>query len=197
LKNKNIFGFVDVKLSVSNVYPLFNILLSLLATCKLATAQSIQTDGTTPTQPESCSGDCIIEGGLQRGNKLFHSFERFKVDSGAKVLFQDSGAVNILTRVTSNQPSEILGTLGVQNGNANLFLINPNGIIFGANSSLDLNGSFIATTANAIRFGEQGFLNTVPDNIPLLTINPSALFFAQGNRGVITNESTTKVGEYV
>jgi filamentous hemagglutinin family protein len=160
----------------------------------LATAQSIQTDGTTSTQPTSCSGDCLIEGGLQQGDNLFHSFKEFNVDGNATVLFQDPGVVNILSRVTGNQLSEILGTLGVSGGDANLFLLNPNGIIFGQNSSLDLNGSFLATTANAIRFGEQGLLAATSNAIPLLTINPSALVFAPGNQGTITNESSPPAG---
>ena len=184
-----------MKFSISNFCILVNIVVSFFATSEFTKAQSIRTDGSTPTQPVSCSGSCIIKGGLQQGNNLFHSFERFNVDLGATVLFQDSGVANIFSRVTGNELSKILGTLGVQGGNANLFLLNPNGIIFGPNSSLDVNGSFLATTADAIRFGEQGFLDTVPNDILLLTINPSALFFADGNNGVITNESIAPAGE--
>lgn len=166
-----------------------------LANIDFATAQSIQTDGTTPTQPTSCSGECLIEGGLQQGNNLFHSFKEFNVDGGATVLFQDPGVTNILGRVTGNQLTEILGTLGVSGGDANLYLLNPNGIIFGQNSSLDLNGSFLASTANAIRFGEQGLLDAIPNQIPILTINPSALVFAPGNQGTIINESNPPAGD--
>lgn len=170
------------------------IILSIFDSNQLTIAQSVQTDRTTPTQPESCLNDCMIGGGLQQGENLFHSFERFNVEAGATVLFQDPGVSNILGRVTGNQASEILGTLGVSGGDANLFLINPNGIIFGENSSLDLNGSFLATTADAIRFGEQGLLDTTPNEIPLLTINPSALSFTDGNQGVIRNESVAPAG---
>ncbi|MGL5833993.1 MAG: filamentous hemagglutinin N-terminal domain-containing protein [Waterburya sp.] len=184
-----------MKFCFYNLGILINVLISLFTNTKLATAQSIQTDGTTPTLPASCSGDCLIEGGLQQGNNLFHSFESFNVDDGATVLFQDPGVVNILSRVTGNELSEIFGTLGVSGGDANLFLINPNGIIFGQNSSLDVNGSFIATTADGIRFGEQGLLDTTANQIPLLTINPSALFFADQNQGVIRNESTAPAGK--
>ena len=179
-----------MKFSPVGFYIFINILISLFGSKNQAIAQSIQTDGTTPTQPVSCSGDCVIEGGLQQGNNLFHSFERFNVDAEATVLFQDPGVANILSRVTGNEISEIFGTLGVSNGDANLFLINPNGIIFGQDSSLDLNGSFLATTADAIRFGEQGLLNTAPNEIPLLTIDPSALSFAAGNSGTVMNRSS-------
>jgi filamentous hemagglutinin family protein len=183
-----------VKIPVNSLYLLLSIVFGLLVNTKLTAAQSIQTDGTTPTKAASCSDNCTIEGGLRQGNNLFHSFERFNVDAGTTVLFQDPGVINILSRVTGNDLSEILGTLGVSGGDANLFLMNPNGIIFGHDASLDLNGSFLATTADGIRFGEQGLLNTTANQIPLLTINPSALSFADKNQGVIRNESTAPTG---
>ncbi|WP_367120473.1 filamentous hemagglutinin N-terminal domain-containing protein [Microcoleus sp. PH2017_30_WIL_O_A] len=80
-----------------------------------------------------------ISGGATRGSNLFHSFRSF------------NGIANIFTRVTGGQPSNILGTLGVL-GNANLFLINPKGIVFGPNARLDLRGSFVASTADSIVF---------------------------------------------
>ena len=169
--------------------------ICFFATNGLASAQSIRIDGTTPTQLTNCSGDCLIGGGLQQGDNLFHSFERLNVDSRATVLFQDPGVSNILSRVTGNGLSEILGTLGVSGGDANLFLINPNGIIFGSDSSLDLNGSFLATTADAIRFSEQGLLDAASGEIPLLTINPSALSFRVKNPGAIVNRSNPPAGE--
>lgn len=59
-----------------------------------------------------------------------------------------NGIQNIVSRVTGKEASNILGTLAVE-GNANLFLLNPNGILFGKNAQLDVRGSFIGTTANA------------------------------------------------
>ncbi|MEH2159872.1 MAG: filamentous hemagglutinin N-terminal domain-containing protein [Nostoc sp.] len=157
-------------------------------------AQSIQIDGTTPTTPDTCTGTCNIGGGLQRGSNLFHSFSQFNVDAGATVLFVDPGVKNILTRVTGNQPSNILGTLGVSGGKANLFLINPNGIIFGENAKLQVGGSFVGTTANAIQFGNQGFFRASASEVPLLTVNPSALFYQSAN-GSIENRSNVLVGQ--
>jgi filamentous hemagglutinin family protein len=167
-----------------------------LAMASLASAQSIQIDGTTPTTPGSCTGSCTIEGGLQRGSNLFHSFSRFNIDEGATVLFRDPGVTNILSRVTLRDPdntSKILGTLGVLGGSANLFLVNPNGIIFGPNASLDVSGSFVATTANAIQFGDQGSFEASTSEIPLLTVNPSALWFTQNANGSIVNRSRVPV----
>ncbi|MBF2013893.1 MAG: filamentous hemagglutinin N-terminal domain-containing protein [Rivularia sp. T60_A2020_040] len=130
----------------------------------------------------------LIEGGAERGQNLFHSLQEFNVGEGRGAYFvvPNDNIQNVLTRVTGNNPSEILGILGTISNrnfdpsNANLFLINPNGIVFGENASLDINGSFVGTTANGIEFGEQGFFSaTNPETTPLLTVNPSAFLFSQ------------------
>ncbi|BAZ18422.1 filamentous hemagglutinin outer membrane protein (plasmid) [Calothrix sp. NIES-4071] len=138
----------------------------------------------------------LINGGAQRGNNLFHSFSEFNIKDGQGVYFANPvGVVNILTRVTGNNASNILGTLGVDGG-ANLFLINPNGILFGQNARLDIGGSFVGTTANGVQFGNQGnFSATNPEAPGLLTINPSALFFNQINpNAAIVNNSVAPAG---
>ncbi|MBD2774263.1 beta strand repeat-containing protein [Iningainema tapete] len=135
-----------------------------------------------------------IDGGARRGVNLFHSFEQFNIDVGKQVLFRNpSGIKNIISRVTGGSRSEILGTLGVTGG-ANLFLINPNGIIFGKDAKLALGGSFVGTTANTIRFGDQGFFSaSAPDSPPLLVVNPSALLFNQIANQPITYQSTVGI----
>jgi len=140
-----------------------------------------------------------ISGGARRGQNLFHSFERFDIGEGLGAYFDNPEAIrNIFSRVTGSDPSDILGRLGVIQagssdvlGNANLFFINPNGILFGPNASLDLGGSFAATTANGMQFGEQGFFSATSPEAPsqLLTIDPSAFFFNQVS-GSIENQST-------
>jgi filamentous hemagglutinin family protein len=122
----------------------------------------------------------VIDGGARRGANLFHSFQEFNVGNARSVYFTNpAGVENILGRVTGANPSEILGRLGVL-GNANLFLMNPNGIIFGPLSSLDVNGSFLATTANAIQLGGRGlFSASNPNESQLLSVNPSAFLFNQ------------------
>ncbi|AFZ04284.1 filamentous hemagglutinin N-terminal domain-containing protein [Calothrix sp. PCC 6303] len=138
-----------------------------------------------------------ISGGATRESNLFHSFSQFNINDGQRVYFTNpSGVINILTRVTGKDPSNIFGTLGVD-GAANLFLINPNGILFGKNASLDIQGSFVGTTANGLKFGNQGVFNaTNPEAPPLLTINPSVLWFNQLNQSAaIQNNSTASSGK--
>ncbi|WAN69785.1 S-layer family protein [Moorena producens JHB] len=133
----------------------------------------------------------LIEGGAIRESNLFHSFQDFNVAEFGRVYFANpAGIENILSRVTGGNVSNILGTLGVL-GNANLFLINPNGIVFGPNSILDIGGSFFGSTADSVLF-EDGtvFSAKNPNGKPLLTINiPSGLQYGS-NPGSITNQSS-------
>jgi filamentous hemagglutinin family protein len=135
-----------------------------------------------------------IDGGATRGANLFHSFQQFNVREGQRVYFANpTGIDNIFSRVTGTNRSNILGTLGV-NGAANLFVLNPNGIIFGKNARLDVRGSFAASTASAIQFGDRGFFSAInPTSPPLLTVNPSAFLFNQQTTGRIENRSTAEI----
>lgn len=152
-------------------------------------------DGTLGSQSSTIrvnGSTSIVEGGIRIGGNLFHSFQELNVGSGRSLYFTDPGVTNILTRVTGSNPSNINGKLGV-NGNANLFLINPNGILFGAGASLDIRGSFVATTSSAIKFSDGGEFSAINPTKPnLLTIavpiglqrgvnQPSATIINQGN----------------
>ncbi|WP_413160763.1 filamentous hemagglutinin N-terminal domain-containing protein [Capilliphycus salinus ALCB114379] len=131
-----------------------------------------------------------IDGGAIRGNNLFHSFQEFNIREGRGAYFSNpDNIVNILTRVTGNNISQILGTLGVL-GDANLFLINPNGIFFGPNARLDVGGSFFASTADGILF-ENGFefAASNPQAPPLLTINMPIGLNLRENPGTLINQS--------
>ncbi|MFB2924046.1 filamentous hemagglutinin N-terminal domain-containing protein [Aerosakkonema funiforme] len=128
-----------------------------------------------------------IDGGAIRGSNLFHSLQEFNIPEGRGAYFSNpDGIINILTRVTGGNPANIFGTLGVL-GNANLFLINPRGIVFGPNARLDLRGSFLASTADSIIFENSfEFSASNPSAPPLLTINiPNGLRF-RDNPGSIT-----------
>ncbi|MBW4599075.1 MAG: filamentous hemagglutinin N-terminal domain-containing protein [Calothrix sp. FI2-JRJ7] len=155
-------------------------------------------DATLPTQSTVQLQDNtqLIEGGTRAGNNLFHSFSEFSVPNNSTAFFNNPADVqNILTRVTGSARSDINGIIKA-NDSANLFLINPNGIIFGLNARLDIGGSFIGSTANAIGFGRSGnFSATNPEApSPLLTINPSALLFSQIQRSSIETSSVASDG---
>jgi filamentous hemagglutinin family protein len=135
-----------------------------------------------------------INGGAIRGSNLFHSFQEFNVEAGRGAYFFNSAGIdNIFSRVTGENPSNILGVLGTLGaGKADLFFINPNGVLFGPNSFLDVDGSLVVTTSDDIAFGETGVFGTTNPEIPaqILTVNPSAfLFTAIAPNTGITNQS--------
>jgi filamentous hemagglutinin family protein len=181
----------------SRLWVASSIALCCLATSSPATAQIVP-DNTLPVNSTVTPGCtvCTIDGGTVRGANLFHSFREFGVPTGGEAYFNNGLQIqNILTRVTGNSISNIDGVLRA-NGGANLFLLNPNGIIFGRNASLNVGGSFLATTANAIGFGNLGFFSAEAPNTPtpLLTVNPSALLFNQLTPAAITSQSIAPAG---
>jgi filamentous hemagglutinin family protein len=138
-----------------------------------------------------------IEGGATRGSSLFHSFGEFNIGEGRGAYFENpSGITNIFTRVTGGNKSNILGTLGVL-GNANLFLINQKGIVFGPHARLDVRGSFLSSTADSIVFNNGvEFSSANPQAVPLLTVNiPVGLRFRENPGAIINASSVTQVIE--
>lgn len=122
----------------------------------------------------------LIQGGAVRNAAtVFHSFEKFSISENQSIYFDNPSTIKtIVSRVTGNSPSDINGTLGLWNsiartlGNADLFFINSRGISFGPKAAIDLNGSFLASTATSINFGDDYQFSTVnPTAPPLLTIN--------------------------
>jgi filamentous hemagglutinin family protein len=123
--------------------------------------------GTTVSLPiaEQVPGSQVdINGGQSIQGNLFHSFQQFSTQGGQTTNFlTNPGVQNVLVRVGNPNPSPSIlnGLIQVTGSNANLFLMNPAGILFGPNASLNLPGSFLATTANGIRFGDNGWFNAV------------------------------------
>jgi len=115
---------------------------------------------------------------------LFHSFSEFNVNTDQTVNFNaPTSAVhiaNILARVTGMSRSTIDGLIStMEMPNANFFLINPNGVMFGPNAQLDVGGSFVVTTANEVYLADGGKfeVSTNPDDTLLSSAAPSAFGF--------------------
>jgi filamentous hemagglutinin family protein len=169
-------------------------LLSIVAITSIAPFASAQTyeptnriplaDNSLGTQVSRTNDNFTITGGLDRGQNLFHSFTDFSVPTGGAATFDNSlGKQSIITRVTGGNFSDINGLVNTQG--ANLFLINPNGIVFGTNAQLNVGQTFVGSTAKGIDLVDGGG-NSVNFGIDrsgdakLLTINPNALFNVSG-----------------
>ncbi|MEB3277540.1 MAG: CHAT domain-containing protein [Lyngbya sp.] len=165
-------------------------------------------DGTgtrvTPAQPgQNTQTRFDIQGGSrsQDGANLFHSFEQFNLDAGQTANFIATPEIrNILTRIVGGDVSNIDGIIQVTGSNANLFLMNPSGIVFGANASLNVPASFFATTSTAIGLGE--FSNGISqtwfeafqaNNYSQLNGSPNAFVLSNNPSGVIINNGNLTV----
>ncbi|MGF1541967.1 MAG: filamentous hemagglutinin N-terminal domain-containing protein, partial [Pleurocapsa sp.] len=132
----------------------------------------ITSDRTLETVTNTVDNVTEITGGTKAESNLFHSFRDFSFDSDQTAVFNNSLAINnIIGRVTGGNISNIDGLIKA-NGNANLILINPSGINFGANARLDIGGSFLGTTAENLIFADGTiFSATDTQNSPLLTVS--------------------------
>ncbi|HEY9859974.1 MAG TPA: CHAT domain-containing protein, partial [Candidatus Obscuribacterales bacterium] len=138
-----------------------------------------------------------ITGGQRSGDgsNLFHSFSQFGLNQGQIANFLSTPDIqNILARVVGGEASWIQGLIQVSGSNANLYLLNPAGIIFGSNASLNLPAAFTATTANAVGFGDQWFNAAGSNNYAALGGNPTQLAFTMPQPGAIANSGNLVVG---
>ena len=131
------------------------------------------------------------------GANLFHSFQQFGLNSGEIANFMSNPQIqNILGRVVGGNPSVINGLIQVTGGgNANLFLMNPAGIIFGQNASLNVPASFTATTANGIGFAGGWFKAVGTNDYQNLVSHPNRFAFTMSQPGSIVNTGNLAVGE--
>ena len=147
----------------------------------------ISSDGTLSTTVSTDDAvNFLIEGGERSLDNLFHSFSEFSIPNLGEAYFNNATDItNIFSRVTGGNISEIQGLIRA-NGTANLFLINPAGIVFGENASLDVGGSFFATTAESVVFGDGIEFSAVePQEAPLLTVNITPGLQMGANPGTI------------
>ncbi len=146
----------------------------------------VTSDNTNNTTVNQSNNNFNIINGIEKGNNLFHSFKEFSIPTGGSAVFDNStSVVNIINRVTGGNISNIDGLIKA-NGNANLFLINPAGIVFGENASLKIGGSFLGSTAESVLFADGFEFSAVnPQSTALLKVTvPLGLQMGQ-NSGVI------------
>ena len=173
---------------------LFCFIFCALFPFSAAKAQVIKDNSLSTEVETENNSDFTVNAGEQRGDNLFHSFAEFSIPTNGSVSFNNGLTIqNIISRVTGSSISNIDGLIQA-NGTANLFLINPNGIIFGENARLNIGGSFVGTTADSLVFEDGAeFSTNLNDSEPLLTVNvPLGLQFGS-NPGEIVNKANFSV----
>ncbi|MEE3715755.1 CHAT domain-containing protein [Tumidithrix elongata RA019] len=194
---------------MKNRYCLLLSAIAFLSATYSAQAQ-IAPDGTTATQ---VNGNAIAPTGLGtvNGGNLYHSFNEFNVPQSGVIFNTGNSSVkgaevqNIINRVTGGNPSAVLGTIESRQAfpNANLYLVNPNGIVFGQNARLDIGGSFHATTGTGLGFDNGQNFSVDKNSLVFPSGDPKSIRFAisqpagiinQGNLSVDTGKSITLTG---
>lgn len=165
--------------------------LLICSSISIPVRAQVTIDGTTNTTLTPSDNGVRIDGGDRAGNNLFHSFSEFSIPDGGSAAFNNAVEIeNIFSRVTGGNISEINGLISA-NGSANLMLINPAGIVFGENASLNIGGSFMATTADSLLFESGEFSAVNPQATPVLTINrPIGLNFGDNPENIINRANS-------
>ncbi|HEV7404139.1 MAG TPA: filamentous hemagglutinin N-terminal domain-containing protein [Chthoniobacteraceae bacterium] len=158
--------------------------LALIALLLAAAAArgAVATDGSLPGTaartlsgpayviPQQLGGDRL---GVKVGGNLFHSFRTLDLAEGESATFTElSGVQNVIARITGGK-STINGRLSAD---ANLYLVNPQGFLFSEKATLDVTGSFTATTANSLKLGTDGRFATALGEQSVLTSSPVSAY---------------------
>ena len=150
----------------------------------------------TGTQVTPNGTDHSITGGTTSADNqnLFHRFTEFNLLTGESATFiTDPAILNVLSGVTGSNPSIINGLLQVSGSSANLFLINPNGILFGPDAALNLQGSFTAATADQVNFATGAFGSVGSSDYAALVGDPQSFSFSLDNPGSVVNLGSLNV----
>ncbi|MEE9534558.1 MAG: filamentous hemagglutinin N-terminal domain-containing protein [Acidimicrobiia bacterium] len=180
------------------------LLTAVQAVSQAQVTTAITSDGTLGTTVNQVGTDFNIEGGNRPANgpNLFHSFGLFSVGAGDVANFNNETSMattNILSRVTGGNPSNIFGTIQTTGfPGANLFLLNPAGVLFGPEASLNVSGSFHVSTAEYLRLTDDVRFNAIPGpQDSMLTVAPPAAFgfLSQNPARIAIQESVLEVLE--
>jgi filamentous hemagglutinin family protein len=170
-------------------------LLSFALTASISASQ-VTPDGTANTTVTTTGLNTTITNGTAAGSNLFHSFQQFSIPTGGAATFNlvnTPAITTIFSRITGGSASNIDGAIRTFNSSnpVSLFLINPAGILFGPNASLNIGGSFVGTTASNIKFADgTEFSATNPSTTPLLTVSlPIGLQMGNNPGAIIVQNS--------
>jgi filamentous hemagglutinin family protein len=168
--------------------------LFAIVTAPICLAQ-IKTDTSLGKSPRAFTGASIeitAKHGKQSGANLLHSFSDFNINTGQSVTFTGRDSVrNVLSRVTGGRASNIDGLLRCAIPNANFYLMNPAGVIFGPNAKLDVKGSFAVTTADYLASSDGTRFSAVLKEPVLITDAPAAFGFVTSQRNSIKIRGST------
>jgi len=155
------------------------LLTIILLIISLSLNAQITTDGSIGSRANLQGPDYQIGAdlGQQHGGNLFHSFQDFNLNRSESATFSGPNSVsNVISRVTGGNPSNIDGLIRSTMPNADMYFLNPYGMMFGPNARLDVQGSFHASTADYLRLGNGGRFDARNPSDSLLTIAPIASF---------------------
>ncbi|MEO0539489.1 MAG: CHAT domain-containing protein [Cyanobacteria bacterium P01_A01_bin.105] len=141
-----------------------------------------------------------IEGGTVAGDNLFHELGQFDLAAEQTAHFLSAAdTVNIFGQIVGGAPATVDGLLRVTGSSANLYLINPAGLMLGPNARLDLSGSFTATTADEIGFGENWLSVYGTNDYAALVGTPDRYGFSLAEPGAVISEGQLAVspGQFI
>ncbi|MCP4699281.1 MAG: CHAT domain-containing protein [Gammaproteobacteria bacterium] len=150
----------------------------------------IRLDGTLGSAQALRGPDYRVEHtqGRLLGSNLFYSFADFSLHAGESVIFSNGpdSVRHLLGRVTGGEQSLIDGAIISEFPHADVYLINPAGIVFGEQARLDIHGAFHASGAESVLLGDGGrFSANAPEN-SVFTIAPPQSFRFGDKPGAVT-----------